>query len=173
MSWRKWVTVAALVALVGGILGVLRVQPGEAAVGETHEMTIPAAAFIPATDNWYYLNNGSRISAGSSGATFNAPLFFPVDLDHVRINRLIFWAYDNGGGDVCLMLYRAQPRNGNAIQMASKCSDAASTTTPRRFATVKISPRTATPSKAPYLWLHLPAGSDYSFYGAIIQWKEI
>ena len=172
MSWRKWVTVAALVVLVGGIVGVLRVQPGEAAVGDMHELTIPAAAFIP-TGDWDYGNNGYHIFAGSGGAYFTAPLVFPVDLGHVRINRLIFWAYDNGASDICLALYRAQPRTGTEISMATKCSDGASTTNPRRFGTVSISPRTTTTSKVPYLWVNVPAGSDYRFYGVTIQWKEI
>ena len=174
MSWRKWVTVAALVVLVGGIVGVLRVQPGEAAVGDTHEMTIPAAAFIPTNDNWDYSSSGYKLSAvGSGSANFTAPLIFPVDLDHVRINRLTFWAYDNGTGSVCVYLYRAQPRTGDKIEMAQKCSDGSSATNPRRFGTVNISPRTATASKVPYLWLSVPGGSDYVFYGVTIQWKEI
>jgi len=172
MSWKKWVTVATLVALVGGIVGVLRMQPGEAAVGDTHEMTIPAAAFIPTTDDWDYSNNGYYLSAVGSSANFSAPLSFPVDLGHVRITKLIFWAYDNGPADVCLTLYRAQLRTGSDVQMGQKCSGAASATDPRRFATSKISPRTATASKVPYLWLTIPAG-DYYFYGVTIQWKEI
>jgi len=174
MSWKKWVTVVALVALVGGIVGVLRVQPGEAAVGNIHEMTIPAAGFTATNDNMNYDNIGFNLYAvGSGGASFSAPLFFPVDLGHVKITKLTFWAYDNGIGEVCVALYRAQLRTANEVQMANKCSGAASTTDPRRFATRNISSRTVTANKVPYLWLNIPAGSDYLFYGATIQWKEI
>ena len=103
---RLRITALVVALLIGALVGAAMVQPDAEAAG-TRRMTVPAGAFAPTTDNWDYDNAGYYLETNSGSAFYTAPLFFPKD--KVRINRVIMRAYDNGPGEVCLELVRAQP----------------------------------------------------------------
>ena len=172
MGRIKWVAAAVLGVALFGAVAVGGTPSGDAAVGDTHRMTIPAAAFAPTIDDWDYFNNGSKVESLAGASQFTAPLVFPVDLDHVRITKVTFWAYDDMDDflDVCLTLYRAEPKNGTHTLATQFCSEGPGPSV-RSFSDRTFRPRTGRTNTSFYLNLYVPP--DTEFYGATIEWKEI
>lgn len=171
MRWRQRVAAFVLVAVAGGLVGAAQVRQADAA-GEPHRITVPAGAFAPTSSQYEYRNYGYWLQALGGGVEFVAPVFFPVDVDHVRITNLIMRAYDNGPGQVCVSLRRAQ--HAGLAYMAQTCSSGAATQDPRVFATTSISPSGASGGQALYLWLDIGSGAlTYKFYSVIIEWVEV
>ncbi len=170
MGRIKWVAAAVLTVGLYGIVAVGGTPAGEAAVGGTHRMVIPPAAFIPTNHTAGY-DNGGYFVTSMGGASFTAPLQFPVDLDHVRITKVTFWALDNDAAlDVCLHLYRAEPKTGGETAATSICSTGASQSV-RSFSDRTFRPRTGKTTTSFFLWLDLPP--FLYFHGASIDWVEI
>lgn len=171
MRWKQWVAAFALVAVAGGLIGATQMRPADAA-GEPHRITVPAGAFAPTSSQYEYRNYGYWLQALGGAVEFVAPVFFPVDVDHVQITKLTLRAYDNGPGQVCVSLRRAQ--HAGEAHMAQTCSSGADTQDPRVFATTSISPSGASGGQAPYLRLEIGAQAlTYKFYSVIIEWMEV
>ena len=163
---RLWVPVLAalLVALLVGP-GVVTAAEPRATGGK---IMIPAAAFIPTSDNWDYANNGSTLYTISGSGGFTAPLVFPVPV--VKIKKIILYAYDNSGaGQVCATLYRSSPPIANELSLGSVCTSD-STARPQAPSTTAISPRQVnTAVTAPYLWINIDSGTQV--YGVSVLYS--
>jgi hypothetical protein len=169
---RLRITTMLVAPLLAGLIGAAVVQPDAEAAG-TRRMTVPAAAFGPMSSTVVFDNDGDSLSTlGSAYAEYGAPLFFPSD--RVRIDRVILRVYDNGPDGVCVTLYRAQPGAGaTSASLAHKCSTGAQATDPRTFADTTISPNWTAGWYGPYLWIMMPPGSNYRFYGVTIEWTPL
>jgi len=166
---RLWVPVLAallVAALVGPAGGVVTAAEPRLI---TRTITIPAGAFSAASDNSDFINYGSELETESGGGNFVAPLFF--EAPKVTIKKITLYAYDNGGSDVCLILYRTTPTSGGQQIMGEACSTGASTTLPGEFTMTTLNPRLITGGYGPYLMLNLPGPSaSYAFYGVKITY---
>ena len=175
MGRFRWAAAAVVAAMLCGAVVVGGTSPGEATVGDRHVMTIPAAAFTPSSHQYRYVNEGYRLyNMDSSGnAVFVAPVVFPVDLDHVRIISVALRAYDDStSGDVCLGLYRAEPKDGDLTHASEICTTGASNSD-RSFSDRSIRPRTGRPTTSFFLYLVVGEAPGLRFYGATITWEEI
>jgi hypothetical protein len=166
---RLWVPVLAalLVAtLVGPAGGAVTAAEPRATVGT---ITIPAGAFIPTRDDWDFSNAGDALWLDSgTTAAFTAPLFFPVP--EVTIRKITLYAYDNGGGDICVGIYRTTPATGGEQAMSTACSVGASDSV-RAFTATTFAHRRITGAYGPYLYLPLtPAYAQYRVYGVKITY---
>jgi len=111
----RWGLVAVLTAAL--VVAMLAAVPGNSdqamAAKEPRatfgKVMVPAAAFIPTSDDWDYSSEGYFLKTLSGIGSFTAPLSFPVPV--VRIRKITLYALDNtAGGSVCVELYRADPR---------------------------------------------------------------
>jgi len=165
---RKWwlpLLVAALVAVLIGPSAVTAAEPRAV----TGKLMIPAASFIPNSDNLDYGNSGYYLSFNSGSGTFTAPLVFPVQT--VRIKKITLYAYDNGAGHVYAGLYRASPPGGDEINLGSVIT-VDSGTDPQTRSTTAISPRQVnTAVAAPYLWVTLTAPGSLRLYGVAVLYS--
>ena len=155
--------VAALVGPAGGV--VTAAEPRLI----TRTITIPAGAFSAATDNIDFINYGSELWTQSGGGNFVAPLFF--EAPRVTIKKITLYGYDNGGSNICLILYRTTPTSGGQQIMGEACSTGASSTYSREFTLTALTPRVITGGYGPYLMLNLPGSSvSYAFFGVRITY---
>ena len=167
---RKFTTPLLAGLLVAALLGMSR--GGDSAIAAPQARTggkimIPAAAFIPTTDNWDYANNGSTLYTISSGGGFTAPLVFPVPV--VKIKKIILYAYDNSTGEVCATLYRSSPPIANELWLGNVCTTD-STANPQVVSTTAISPRQVnTAVTGPYLWVSIGDGTN--LYGVSVLYS--
>lgn len=152
-SRRLWVPLLAGL-LVAGMLGVA--GGGAAAVeprATTASIMIPAAAFIPASDDSDYINNGRVLFLGAGTATFTAPVSFPAPV--VSIKRITLYAYDNDAGQVCASLYRSRPLEATEDYAGGICTGN-SAAEPQTVYTTAINPKQVnTTLHGPYLWVTL------------------
>ncbi|MFH1331641.1 MAG: hypothetical protein ABIJ48_13505 [Actinomycetota bacterium] len=150
------------VPLLAALLVAVLIGPGVVTAAEpratTGKIMIPAAAFVPTSDNWDYINHGYFLTMDSGSGVFNAPLVFPVPV--VNIRKVILYAYDNSGtGQVCAWVYRASPPTASVVQQDSVCTSD-STANPQVVRTTAISPRRVnTAVTGPYLTVTLHPGT--------------
>jgi hypothetical protein len=167
---RLWVPVlvALLVAVLVSPAGVTAAEPRTT----VRTVTIPAAAFTPVDDDVGYENLGYQMTVvGPSVAeSFIAPLYFEAPV--VRIKKIVLFAYDNGGGNVCVYLSRSTPNDGYRQDLGEVCSTGASTGV-RTFAQQTFSSRRITSYHGPYLELYIPGvySSGYQFYAVRIVYS--
>ncbi len=168
-SRRLWVPllaailIAALVGPAGGAAGAAEPRL------TTRTITIPAGAFSAASDNIDFVNYGSELSTESGGGNFVAPLFF--EAPQVTVKKITLYAYDNGGSDICLILYRTTPASGGQQIMGAACSTGASTTLPREFTMTTLNPKLITGGYGPYVMLSLPGpNAGYAFFAVKITY---
>jgi hypothetical protein len=165
---RPWIPV--LVGLL--VAGVLGVGGGGAAAVEprltTASIMIPAAAFIPAEDDYDYANNGREMWVASGSGYFGAPLSFPVAV--VNIKKITLYAFDNDGAAmVCVTLYRARPADASEDNTGGVCTSDGSA--PQYASTTTISPRrVTTASQGAYLWVSLSA-PGVKLYGVKVNYS--
>jgi hypothetical protein len=154
------IVLAALVAVLVGP------SMATAATEVTERVMIPASAFIPTSDDLDYTSNGFNLFMSSGSGTFTAPLSFPAQ--KVRMKRIALYASDNGPGNVCATLYRAEPSDGNETIQANVCStDSASD--PQSPSTGTSFPRFAnTGMQSPYLWVGI--SGDAFLYGVAVTY---
>jgi len=163
---RLWIPalVGLLVAALVGPVGAEEKAGEPRAISRT--MTVPGAAFVPSNDDLGYQIDGYQVVVvgPSSNGTFYAPLTF--DAPEVKIRKLVLYAYDNGGGAVCVELSRSTPTDGNRQDMGNVCSTG-DTTGVRRFIQTSLDIRWVKEKHGPYLELYIPGtySSGYSFYG--------
>jgi len=169
---RLWipVLVALLVAVLVGAVGVTAAEPR----ATSRTVTIPAAAFTPQDDDLAgvgYENLGYQMTVVGPAASgyFIAPLFF--EAPEVKIKKMVLFAYDNGGGSVCVELSRSTPASGNRQDMGEVCSTGAATGV-RSFTEKTISPRNVAGWHGPYLELYIPGvySNGYQFYAVRITY---
>ena len=134
----------------------------------TRSIMIPAAAFIPTTDNFDYLNTGFGLEMTSGTANFTAPLSFPVPV--VNIKRITLYAFDDDASNqVCVTLYRARPADASEDHTGQVCTTNASA--PQYASTTVISPRRlSTAVQAAYLWVNI-SGPGVVLYGVKITYS--
>ena len=171
------VSVLVLLASAVGLLLLTRV-PAQAAADPrtmvTRTITVPAAAFAPATDNFDYSNYGHRLVSNSGSARFSAPLYFEAPT--VIVRRLTLYAYDNSmAGDLCVTLYRTIPSIGSETSMGEVCSTDAFLDDPRVFVQRTLDYRTITGAYGPYLYLNIPGplsgAVGYAFYDVKVTYS--
>ncbi|MFH1329772.1 MAG: hypothetical protein ABIJ48_03835 [Actinomycetota bacterium] len=169
-SRRLWVPV-----LVGLLVAVLLGVPGSGDQAQAAlesraggKIMIPAAAFIPNSDNWDFDNSGYYLEMSSGNGVFTAPLLFPVPV--VNIKKIILYAYDNSGtGQVYAAVYRASPPTSNEIHLGSVWTTD-STANPQVVSTSAISPRRVnTALVGPYLWVTIGPGTR--FFGVSVLYS--
>jgi len=169
----RWslVTVLTIAVLVAGLL--LVPWGGDQAVAKEPRATlgkvmVPAAAFIPNSDNWDYRNSGYYLVAFGTTAQFAAPLWFPVP--EVNIRKITLIAHHNMGGDnLCVALLRAQPLGGTESDAGEVCT-ASSTDDPQKVAKTDLSPRRVnTVNHGPYLLAEIPEGKK--LYGVQVVYS--
>jgi hypothetical protein len=170
---RLWVPVlvALLVAVLVGPVGVTAAEPR----ATYRTVTIPAAAFTPQDDDLAkegYENLGYQMTVmpPATNGYFIAPLSF--DVSEVTIRKMVLFAYDNGGGSVCVYLSRSTPANGYRQDMGDVCSTGAATGV-RSFEEKAFTIRRITNWHGPYLELYIPGvySSGYQFYGVRITYS--
>jgi hypothetical protein len=139
------VVLAALVAVLVGP------SMATAATEITERVMIPASAFIPASDNYDYDNSGHTLQMNTGSGYFTAPLTLPAQ--KVRMKRIALYAYDNGAGNVCAHLYRAEPTVANETHQAGVCTSD-NTDSPQKVDAGTSFPRFVnTGMQGPYLWV--------------------
>jgi hypothetical protein len=155
------IVLAALVAVLVGP------SMATAATEVTERVMIPAAAFVPVSDNYDYSNAGYSLSMASGSGTFAAPLTLPAQ--KVRMNRITLYAYDDGvPSDVCATLYRAEPAEATETYQAQVCTSD-SGALPQKVSTGTSFPRFVnTGMQTPYLWVGI-SGSG-AFYGVAVTY---
>jgi hypothetical protein len=154
-----------LAALVAVLIGPSMVT-ATAAADVTGRVMIPAAALIPASDDYDYTNNGYYVYSLSGNAVFSAPLTFPAQ--QVRMTRITLYAWDNGTGQACVTLYRAEPTEGDESFQGSRCTTD-STADPQKVTTGTQFPRFAnTGMQMPYLWVSLTGSAK--IYGVSVTY---
>jgi len=167
---RLWVPV--LVGLL--VAGVLGVGGGGAVAVEprltTASIMIPAAAFIPTTDNWDYSTGGNYLAVSGGNSGFSAPVSFPVPV--VSIKKITLYAYDNTNlSAVCASPYRANPAAATQVLQGIICTSGASTLDPQVLITTAISPRRVnTAIHGAQLWVDLGPGTK--FYGVKVTYTH-
>jgi len=118
---RIAVLVGAL--LMATVVGVVWARPDgrpRAAAWVNH--TVSAYHCIPLRDtvDWKYDPEGLRCDSG--WCEFYCPIRPPHE-GSVRIQRLIMYAYDNAGGQVCIMLREHQTTTGNSVvRLDTRCT---------------------------------------------------
>ena len=173
MLLNKRLLVVVLVAvLVAGLL--VGLGNGDEAVAKEPRATIgkivvPAAAFIPTTDNWNYDSVGWSLGMVSGSGGFTAPLSFPVPV--VNIRRVTLSAYDNSGvSSACLHLERAKPLTAGSTSMMPELCTADSTDHPEKVTTTAIDPRRInTVNHGPFLLVWL--GPNTGLYGVQVVYS--
>jgi hypothetical protein len=128
---------------------------------------VPAAAFIPTTDNWDYDNGGIRLDAvGTSTGVFSAWVAFPVP--EVSIRAMTLYAYDwDGMGRVCAKLYRASPPTGSDVRLGEACTWNLPAD-PQEVTVRSLHPRAVdTARQGLYIWVTIDPGNT-GFYGVQI-----
>lgn len=172
---------AGLIAavLAGAVAGAAATTAPAQTATETRTMvnrtiTVPAAAFAPATDNFDYSNYGYRLASNAGVARFTAPLYF--EASEVIVRRLTLYAYDNNmAGEVCVTLYRTIPTIRSETSMGAVCSNAAFLEDPRVFVQQTLDPRRIPVGYGPYLYLDLPGPlsgvTGYQFYAVKITYS--
>jgi hypothetical protein len=154
-----------LAALVAVLIGPSMVT-ATAAASVTERVMIPAAAFIPTTDGWDYNNNGYYLDMSSGSGNFAAPLTFPAQ--QVRMTRITLYAWDNGTGQACATLYRAEPTEADESNQGQVCTTDSSAD-PQKVSTGTQFPRFAnTGMQMPYLWVSL--SGDATLYGVAVTY---
>ena len=179
---RRWWVPLLAAGLVTLLLAVFVGPPGAGdeakAVVEpratTRTITIPGGAFIPTNDDLGWQNDGYQVVVvgPSTSGSFTAPLFF--EAPEVTIKRMTLFAYDNGGGAVCVGLYRTKPGIGDDQEMGEVCSTG-DTNGVRSFTAraADLSYLRLTGLHGPYLGLYVPGtySNGYSFYGVRITYS--
>jgi hypothetical protein len=163
---RVWipVLVGLLVAVLLGPAGVTAVEPRTV----TASIMVPAAAFIPTSDNVDY-SNASALDLDTGTGGFTALLSFPVA--EVNIKRITLYAHDeNSAARVCVSLRRSRPADGLAPEVGRVCT-VDSADLPQSAFTTAISPRQVdTAFHGPFLWVSL-SGPGVWFYGVKITYS--
>ena len=166
LSKRLWAVLLAAVLVAGLLVGF---GGGDEAVAKEPRATIgkimvPAAAFIPTSDNWDYDSVGWSLGMVSGSGGFTAPLSFPVPV--VNIRRITFFAYDATWSDeVCVNLHRSSPAAGTAVPAGGRCTRNR-TALPQKVGIPDLSPRRVnTAVHGSYLFLSMegkpPSGSFF------------
>jgi hypothetical protein len=167
---RLWIPM--LVGLL--VAGLLGVGGGGAVAAETRVTTasimIPAAAFIPAQDDYDYTNNGYGLQVTSGTGGFIAPLSFPVPV--VNIKRITLYAYDNDpSNQVCVKLYRARPADADRDNTGGSLCTSDVYTAPQVLYQTAFNPRrVTTASQSAYLWVGL-YGPTVALYGVKVTYS--
>jgi hypothetical protein len=134
-----------------------------------HRLTIPVADFHPADDGADYFNGGGDLLVNSGEtAWFRAPVHFPHPL--VTVKKVTFYGFDKGPRNICIQMFKARPHDASIAGMASVCSHGESPDLPRAFSDLSITFPRVPETRGPYLWLSMPAGTQYRFYGAYIYY---
>ena len=163
-------TVLKRVWAIGLVLILVALLVGPATAVEpkatTYSITLAPGAFYPTNDDLSYDNAGFELAVKnpSGSGSFMAPLF--LEERDVKIRKIVLYAYDNGGGEVCLSLYRTTPADAGDDMMAQACSTGASNGIRNFSGSATI--RSLTGRYGVYLYLYLPGlyTSGYGFYGA-------
>ena len=134
----------------------------------TASIMIPAAAFIPTTDDWDYSNNGYGVDLASGSGNFTAPLSFPVPV--VNIKKITLYAYDNDVANVVLRhLVPGQAGRRIGRRAGQVCTLDGSA--PQYASTTVISPRRVTTAfQGAYLWVGI-SGPDLWLYGVKVKYS--
>ena len=166
MTRKLWVP-ALVGLLVAALVGPTVVTAAEPRL-TTKTIMVPAAAFIPTTDNSDYGNEGLALWVGSSYGNFTAPLSFPVPV--VNIKKITLYALDdNAGAGICATLYRARPADASDDSAGQVCTTNASA--PQSPYTTTISPRRVnTGLQGPYLWVNI-SGPSVWLYGVKVTYS--
>jgi hypothetical protein len=141
LSKKLWAVLLVAVLVAGLLVGF---GDGDEAVAKEPRATlgkimVPAAAFIPASDDSDYINGGEALGLNSGTGFFTAPLWFPAPV--VNIRKITLIAYDNSvAGKVCVTLSRAQPLTADDSDAGQVCTTD-STDIPQRIAMTALSPR--------------------------------
>jgi len=155
---RLWipVLVGLLVAVVIGPTGGGAVEASKPRVA-TASIVVSAGAFVAIDSGSAYHNEGFYLAA-PSGASFLAPVVFPVPV--VSIRRITLYAFDNSdGGDICLSLIRVAMAEVAVRNQVEVCTTGASTVDVQVLDSTAISPRLVnTALHGSYLWASIPAG---------------
>ena len=165
--WVPVLTALLAMALVGGGVAAADVEPRA-----VRTITIPAGDFSVIDDSYTFHNNGFNLWSDSGSAAFAAPLFFEPGV--VTIQKMVLFAYDNGGSSVCIYLLRTTPGNGSEQEMGEVCSSGASTTDPQSFTSTYFAPAQVNSAwYGPYLWLYQPGSNadGYKFNGVRITYS--
>jgi hypothetical protein len=95
---KRWMAVVMGALLVGALIGVVWVRPGQSAqaAGGTRKVNIPAALFQPIREgrDWWWRSDHLEMNTGLG--EFVAPVMFPC-LSSVTVERIILYAYDDSG----------------------------------------------------------------------------
>ncbi|MFH1331349.1 MAG: hypothetical protein ABIJ48_11930 [Actinomycetota bacterium] len=152
-----------LVGLLAAVLLTLPGASGKVTAAEEPRLTIgkimiPAAAFVPISDNPEYANYGVYLTGPEY---FVAPVSFPVQ--EVKVRKITLYAVDSTSGtvnQVCARLERSAPaRNPYPPLWAGGVCTSDITAYPQVVATTAISPRTVN-AAFHSSWLYAYVGSD-------------
>lgn len=156
MSTTRRVCLPLLVALLVALLA----GPGLVSAAEPRltdsSLMIPAAAFIPGTDDEDYHIFGEYLQSYGTG-DFYVPLSFPAA--EVSIKRITLYVYDPGEGVACVWLNRSNPATQADTYLGGLCST--DSPDPHAEFTTDISPRRVnTTLQGAYLYVTVPPGID-------------
>jgi hypothetical protein len=170
---KRWMAVVMGALLVGILVGgVMRARPHQTvqAADITRRLTVPAAFFHPATDDYDFGNNGLALWVYSGDGVFTAPVVFPC-LPSVTVERIILSVRDqNGSANACVKLYRSRPNKGNEKEMASQCSGGSQPGV-INYTDDTIDYPVVWPSHGPYLYLTI-GGTNIDVYGVRVEYKR-
>jgi hypothetical protein len=132
-----------------------------------YTIAVPAASFIPTSNNHDYTNSGDYVSSDSGFSYFLATVPFPFP--SVTVKQVHLHAYDHDTGNVCVKLYRSKPVQGTEVEMAEVCSSGSSITDPSTFKDTSIAAAAVGGYTSAYLWLQVPDGQVWA-YGVTIKY---
>ena len=128
-SWAPLLAALLVALMLSPVAGSAAIEPRLT----TASIMVPAAAFVPGSNSFDYVNDGSALSVTAGTANFLAPLDFPVPV--VTIKRITLYAYDNSASQICVSSVRSRPAEGATDSQGTVCTQnasapqAASTTT--------------------------------------------
>ena len=171
LSKRLWAVLLTAVLVAGLLVGF---GDGDDAVAKEPRATwrrvmVPAAALIPTTPDWDYINHGNYITMTSGSGQFAVPLSFPVPV--VNIRKITLIAADNtASASVCVALYRAQPLSADEEEMGTVCTYNRAAIPQTVSRTALLHRRVNTANHGPYLWVNF--GKGVTFYGVQVTYSH-
>jgi hypothetical protein len=171
---KRWMAVVMGALLVGALIGVVWVRPGQSAqaAGGTRKVNIPAALFQPIREgrDWWWRSDHLEMNTGLG--EFVAPVVFPC-LSSVTVERIILYAYDDSGvGGTGAYLFRTKPNRGSIKRLGSAYTGwlATSSADPTAYPSADIN-KVIGPSHGVYLYLNIEQ-SGIKVYGVTIEYHS-
>lgn len=137
--WKRFAAPVVVALLVAPLVGGPALGAGRARQTVVAQIMIPAAAFVPADNDYGYWSSPDSNRLMGIGI-FRAPINFPVPV--VSVRSITLYAHDGSAVmSICAHLYRSSPASGQFVDMGYTCTAGGVTSDPQMTSTADLSPR--------------------------------